>query len=1323
MRIFICRMPLVFLAGILLTVSVSAQQTLPDSVTTHLVLQDSNVPYYTGARLFIAPGATLEIEKGVQLIITDNIPVRIEGRLVVNGTENNPVRFTTAQDNERWRYIYSNGTVIARHLHINNAIRFLTSYGDTVIIDNCTVENTYGGVGDDCIGVHDAQKVLIRNNRLTGNPASGKTDALDLDNISDDTISGNTISMYSDDGIDIGTSSTGILIAENTISHCEMGISIGENSTVRVHRNLVTHCQGGIQSHFGSEVEATNNTLYSNILGIRAYHNYSEETSGGTIHVSNSIISGASKVFAVKPNSEVTFRYCLTDSVPQEGPGNIAGDPMFRDTSAGDFGLQAGSPAIDAGDPDSDGDGIAFPIDPDDTERDGSRLDIGRYAYFNSNLRFVEATSSNLSMKMDDLQDWPDWFCLKNTSNTLINLNGYYLSDDPGNPLKHQVTEDIYMAPGDTILFWADDRQPPTTFHLPFKLDGEGEFLVLSDPDGFKMEQIILPHIPVNHVYKRIGVSEAWVYYPYPVNGDTVFYSGLSGTPVFNNTGGAVDFPVNVSMLSTLQGDTVYSSLDGSDPFPGNRFTSPVQIMEPSTLRAKTIQADHVPGFIHSLAFFEKDTYPLPVMSLSTNEEHLYGETGIYTNYNRSGPRWERPASVTYYNGADHFSIVAGIRIQGGNSVFMPKKSFRLHFRGGYGASRLAATPFREGPASFKNLVLRSGYDDDITRFSGTMLRDPFSAELWGRLGELATLSTFNVLLLNNNYWGIYNVRESINEYFVGDHLGISDFDLVRFQKYGPDLKYGTWTEWNKLQQYFDTTDFTRPEAYAEVSTFMDLNSFLNLLSLVHCSQFRSWTWGAFMIKPEGGKWRWTIWDTDRSYNTLSWNGFTEYANTSAEKWPNFMPQKLLQNGRFRNELINRNCDLLNTLFIPGNAIAVYDSLVDILRPGMEAEFERWNPGNFDRWDVNNESVRAFLRERPGYLYAQMQSYFQIEDTTHLEIRIIGDGKVQLNSLLLDEASWKGAYMKGVPVDLRAIPDPGSSFIEWQGISNDHSISMDPSGRMQVTAIFDTSSLADREPIVINELMYHPVEAGHSEWLELYNPNDLSVSLDGFTLSDGGAGNLFQMPAGTVIDPHGYLVVAGELPGYIAEFGTTDHLVGEFNSGGTGFNLSNSGEIITLKNSFGTTEDVVPYSDNAPWPVFADGYGPSLQLKSPELDNADPLNWFASIDLFYTPGQANDGDTGIKPGNASFALNVYPNPLGEEMHVQLSGDRSSGIILQIYSLSGTRLRETMFNYVPGDPAYVWQHGLTDPGAYIVRIVGTAYRDAPVLSRLVVFSGK
>lgn len=52
-------------------------------------------------------------------------------------------------------------------------------------------------------------------------------------------------------------------------------------------------------------------------------------------------------------------------------------DPMMSDVDNADFRLVANSPCIDAGNPDSDGDGISWETDPDDQDPDGTRKDIG----------------------------------------------------------------------------------------------------------------------------------------------------------------------------------------------------------------------------------------------------------------------------------------------------------------------------------------------------------------------------------------------------------------------------------------------------------------------------------------------------------------------------------------------------------------------------------------------------------------------------------------------------------------------------------------------------------------------------------------------------------------------------------------------------------------------------------------------------------------------------------------------------------------------------------------------------------------------------------
>jgi len=1287
------------------------------------VLTLDNSPYYVQQNLSIANNITLKINAGTQLILSAGVSISNSGRILVEGREGEPVLFTSDAPGSRWNYVSNQGTFHANYVVVRRAVRFITSYGDTVLVENCDIADTYGSVGDDCIGVHNAKKLLIRNTKLTGNPAAGKTDAIDLDGISGDTIQGNTIRGYSDDGIDIGTQSSDIVICENVVENCDMGVSIGENSTVQVYGNLLIHSNAGIQSHTGAIVHAQQNTIYGNSQGIRAFHNNGELSSGGTIYLSTSIISNSLLGdFTEVDNSEVHIEYTLSDTELLPGTGNITGSAHFLDEAKGNFKLSKNSDAIDAGNPDLDGDGLDYLADEDDRDPDGTRLDLGCYSFYQSPLSIVEISPSNLSLEMDDAGEYSDWFKVRNNSSSPVNLRGHFLSDNPDQPYKYQIQEDLYVPAGDTLQLWANDRDDLVHRQLPFKLNGSGEALVLSNPAGVLMEETTFPRIPVNYLFTRNEHTANWVYSTWPGGEGALRYDSLSHDPTYSNPGGASTFPLLLALTSADPTDSIFFSSNGSDPKEGERYLAPLELQEPRTLRSAILKEDHLPGYSQAASYFLADDYQLPVVSLSTNEEHLYGPTGIYTNYWSSGPLWERPASFSYYGSEKQFSTIGGIRIQGGNSVFMPKKAFRLHFRGGYGTSKLYATPFEKGPSSFKNLVLRSGYDDDITTSTGTLLRDPFSAELWTKLGELATASDFGVLLLNNNYWGIYNIRESINEYFVEDHMGIQDFELVRFQKWGADLKYGTLDEWNKLVSYFDSTDFTRPEVYNEVSSFMDMNSLLNLLSLVHCSQFRSWTWGAFVVKPRNGRWSWTIWDTDRSFNTLSWNGFTEYANTSAEKWPNFIPQKLVQNEQFSHALINRICDLLNSMFIPENAIGIYDSLVTVLLPEMEAEFERWNPGNLGRWEQNNESIRNFLRQRPDYLYTEMKAYFGIPDTAKITLRIEGNGKVKLNSLVIDQESWEGTYMSGIPISLEAWPDAGESFIEWRGISDLHRIDLDPGVSHEIVAVFDKANGPEREALVINEIMYHPENSGQSEWIELYNPNDQSVSLNGFQFSDGGANNLFTFEEDALIDPYGYIVVAGDSEYFLSEHGSSIYLTGSFNNGESGFRLSNEGESLILRNSLGELQDYVRYDNQAPWPEEADGSGPSLQLISPALDNNHYASWYAGSRTLYSPGVPNGGNTAAEgQADPEQVIQVYPNPMGRTLFLELYGEPVAEVQLAIYSLSGTLVRTQIIS-AAGQHTLSWQHGLQRPGAYILKIVIRASYFMQEESHLLIYSG-
>ncbi|MDB5876496.1 MAG: CotH protein, partial [Ramlibacter sp.] len=159
--------------------------------------------------------------------------------------------------------------------------------------------------------------------------------------------------------------------------------------------------------------------------------------------------------------------------------------------------------------------------------------------------------------------------------------------------------------------------------------------------------------------------------------------------------------------------------------------------------------------------------------------------------------------------------------------------------------------------------------------------------------------------------------------------------------------------------------------------------------------------------------------------------------------------------------------------------------------------------------------------------------------------------------------------------------------------------------------------------VVINEMMYHALsDLDGDDYLELTNIGSTPVDLSGWTFS----GITLTLPAGTTIAAGGYLVVAKDATQFQTRYGFAPAAV-------YGGNLSNSGETVALKNATGTTIDTVSFLDVDPWPVRADGTGPSLELIDATLNNDDSLNWAAATNTTgRTPGAANSvRRTGLGP--------------------------------------------------------------------------------------------
>jgi hypothetical protein len=205
-----------------------------------------------------------------------------------------------------------------------------------------------------------------------------------------------------------------------------------------------------------------------------------------------------------------------------------------------------------------------------------------------------------------------------------------------------------------------------------------------------------------------------------------------------------------------------------------------------------------------------------------------------------------------------------------------------------------------------------------------------------------------------------------------------------------------------------------------------------------------------------------------------------------------------------------------------------------------------------------------------------------------------------------------------------------------------------PGAVHSITVTYTGAIARPEDHLVINEIMYHPA-VSNAEFVEIHNTSTThTFDLTGCRL----AGIDFDFPAGTLIAPGGFVVVAKSRAAFSAAYGASIPVVGEYPG-----RLQHGGERLRLLRRGATGESDIVYSEvtygsSAPWPTSPNGLGPSLQLMDPMQDNARVGNWAsaAAVDPGlqpHTPGA---------PNSVRMALPEFPPVwLNEIQPVNLTG--------------------------------------------------------------------
>ena len=392
------------------------------------------------------------------------------------------------------------------------------------------------------------------------------------------------------------------------------------------------------------------------------------------------------------------------------------------------------------------------------------------------------------------------------------------------------------------------------------------------------------------------------------------------------------------------------------------------------------------------------------------NGTHVGGYPGFPTgspaNYWED---WERTADVEFFEPggrAAGFSARAGVRIHGKTTRMLPQKSFGIFARGKYGTERIEYPLFPDLPVgSFKSFVLRNGGSDNIATYGAVHFRDGLTARLVRSLDLESLAYRPCVVFLNGDYWGIYEIRENLNERYLESHFGV-DPDAVDilddYHRLRPWVVEGSAETYNELIDFLSSHDLADDSAAGRVEEWMDVDNYLTYMAVqiyfanqdgpgpqlqvleaavarraVPVAPVRH---GPFIrtadLRPVG-----RIQSRPRTRdNTIAY-----YREPDGPSWPNppestFLFRKILENAGFRNRFVNRLADLLNSVFI------------DSRWPRPSVPFTTsWNPRSAgtrpgggsspQQWERNVDVLYDFARERPGFLRGFVEDEFDLERT------------------------------------------------------------------------------------------------------------------------------------------------------------------------------------------------------------------------------------------------------------------------------------------------------------------------------------------------------
>jgi len=302
-----------------------------------------------------------------------------------------------------------------------------------------------------------------------------------------------------------------------------------------------------------------------------------------------------------------------------------------------------------------------------------------------------EIMADNETTLADGAGDYEDWIELRNTSNTTVNLGGWYLTDD-ANDLTKWTFPAVTIGANSYLIVWASGKYPTSLnngLHTDFALESKGEYLALVMPDGNTIaNNFTYAALPEDVSYGIFSGSNG------DYTNDGNFVPLATPTPGWANTN-ALEAPVEysvdgrffennftVALSTTVPGATIHYTTNGSTPSTSSPiYSAPISINATTQLNAivaypgggtSPTKTERYVKMSGGVANFSSD---LPIILIETYSNSL--DTSSQT---KTFASIIEPDATGRASGSDTptYTGPMGVKIRGSSSAGFAKKQFKV---------------------------------------------------------------------------------------------------------------------------------------------------------------------------------------------------------------------------------------------------------------------------------------------------------------------------------------------------------------------------------------------------------------------------------------------------------------------------------------------------------------------------------------------------------------------------------------------------------------------------------------------------------------------